>query len=379
MAKTNFSKLDDDAKKVWSRDTWHQAREKMFISKFMGKGQNAMIQRITELTKSERGTEAVVTLVPDMHGDGIVGDNELTGNEAELTAHQDKVEVDQLRNAVKNTGKLNDQKTVVNFREQARDQLSYWLSDRMDQMTFLQLAGLDFAQTNDGRVRPGQGANNDNLSSLAFNTAGGLAPTSERHLMCVKGGGVTESDTAAITADDKLGYDHIVRLQAIAKTRYIRGIRGTGGSEVYHLFLHPMALAALKLDPDFKENARHAGVRGDGNTLFTGGESYIVDGLHIHEFRHVPTTLGAATGSKWGATGTVDGCMGLLCGAQALGFIDLDSPSWDERDHFDYGNNFGIAYGKIFGMKKMQFKDAKASLTPNVKQDYGVLRIDFAI
>ena len=71
--------------------------------------------------------------------------------------------------------------------------------------------------------------------------------------------------------------------------------------------------------------------------------------------------------------------MGLLCGAQALGFIDLDSPSWDERDHFDYGNNYGIAYGKIFGMKKMQFKDAKKTADRNVKQDYGVLRIDFAI
>ena len=172
MAKTNFSALDDDAKKYGHviRGTKH-AKRCSFRSSWVQL--NAMIQRITELTKSERGTEAIVTLVPDMHGDGIVGDNELTGNEATLTAHQDKVEVDQLRNAVKNTGKMNDQKTVVNFREQARDQLAYWLSDRMDQMTFLQLAGLDFAQTNDGRVRPGQGKNDDNLSDLAFNTAGG--------------------------------------------------------------------------------------------------------------------------------------------------------------------------------------------------------------
>ena len=39
--------------------------------------------------------------------------------------------------------------------------------------------------------------------------------------MCIKGGKVVDADTTAITADDKLGYDHIVRLQAIAKTRYI--------------------------------------------------------------------------------------------------------------------------------------------------------------
>jgi N4-gp56 family major capsid protein len=373
MAKTNFAALDADAKKVWSRDVWHQAREKMFVSKFMGAGSNSMIQRIGELTKSERGDSAVVTLVPDMVGDGIVGDNQLTGNEATLRAHQDKVVIDQLRNAITNTGKLNDQKSVVNFRTEVKDQLAYWLADRVDQMSFLTLAGLDFAQNNDGSTRPDQGS--DNLSDLTFN--GNLAPTTDRHLMVKADGTITESNTAAITAADKIGYKHIVRLQATAKTRYVRGIRGNGGSEVYHLFLHPMAMATLKLDQDFIDNARHAGVRGDSNTLWQGGESYIVDGVHIHEFRHVPTTLGTAT--KWGTGADVEGCMGLLCGAQAMGFIDLESPSWDERDHFDYGNTFGIAYGKIFGMKKMQFKDAKKSSDVAKKEDYGVIRIDFAI
>lgn len=375
MAKTNFSALDVDAKKVWSRDVWHQAREKMFISKFMGSGSNSMIQRLSELTKSERGDSAVVTLVPDLIGDGIVGDNTLTGNEAPLKAHQDKVVIDQLRQAITNTGKLNDQKTVVNFREEVKDQLSYWLSDRCDQMAFLTLAGLDYAQANDGAVRPDQGT--DNLSDLAFNEAGGLTATAERHLMCQADGTLVQGNTGTITAADKIGYKHIVRLQATAKTRYVRGIKGNGGSETYHLFLHPQGMATLKLDQDFIDNARHAGVRGDGNTLWEGGDSYVVDGVMVHEFRHVPTTLGTAT--KWGAGTDVEGCIGLLCGAQAMGFIDLDTPEWDERDHFDYGNTYGIAYGKIFGMKKMQYKDAKKAADLNVKEDYGVIRLDFAI
>lgn len=377
MAKTNFAALDVDAKKVWTREVMHQAREQMFASKFIGKGPNAMIQRVTELTKSERGNEAVITLVPDNDQDGITGDNVLTGNEASLKAHQDKVTIDQLRQGYTNTGKLNDQKTVVSFREEVRDQLSYWLSDRMDQMFFLSLAGVSFAQTNDGRVRASQGSANDNLANLEFNHA--LAPTSERHLMVQADGMVVQSDTTAITSADTLGYKHIVRMGAIAKQRYLRGIRGKGGAEVYHLFINPLAMANLKLDKDFIENARHAGVRGDSNTLWAGGDSYIVDGLIIHEFRHVPTTYGAASGAKWGAAGDVDGCMGLLCGAQAMGFIDLDTAEWDERDHFDYGNTYGIAYGKIFGMKKLQFKDAKKSLDGNVKQDYGVIRVDMAI
>jgi N4-gp56 family major capsid protein len=377
MASTNFAALGPDQKKVWSRDVWHQAREKMFITKFMGTGANSMIQRITSLTKTEKGDEAIVTLVPDLIGDGITGDKVLTGHEASLTAHQEKLKVDMLRNAIKNTGKLNDQMTVVNFRTEVKDNLSYWLSDRMDQMAFLTLAGLDFGQNNDGSTRGSQGAaaSESNLSDLEFNYAS--AATSERHLRVVAGGTLEAGDTAEVVAADKIGYKHIVRLCATAKTRYLRGIRGNGGSEVFHLFLHPMALATLKLDADFISNARHAGVRGESNTLFAGGDSYIVDGLYIHEFRHVPTTLGTAT--KWGANTDVEGCTGIMCGAQAMGFIDLDTPEWDERDHFDYGNNYGIAYGKIFSMKKMQFKDNKASADRTALQDYGVIRIDTAI
>lgn len=368
--KTNFAKLDDDAKKVWSRDVWHQARENMFITKFMGKGQNAMIQVIPELTKSERGLEAIMTLVPDIEEDGVTGDNVLAGNESEMKAVQEKIQIDQLRNAVNNTGRLNDQATVINFREQAKDQLSNWLADRCDQLAFLTLAGMSYGLRNDGSARGG------NLAGLSF-AADVKGPTSDRYLV-VKGDKLeTGADNSDLVATDKLGYRHIVRLQAFAKTKYVRGVRGNGGSEIYHLFLHPLAMAELKLDEDFIANARHAGVRGASNSLFAGGDTFVVDGLMIHEYRHVPTTLGTAT--KWGATNTVEGCRGLLCGAQALAMVDLESGIWDERDHMDYGNNYGIAYGKIFGLKKPQYKFAKGSVNKEVKQDYGVIAIDMAI
>jgi hypothetical protein len=54
MALTNFAALTSDQKLVWSRDLWKEARDLAFISKFVG-GSNAVIQRITELTKTEKG------------------------------------------------------------------------------------------------------------------------------------------------------------------------------------------------------------------------------------------------------------------------------------------------------------------------------------
>jgi len=56
MALTNFAALTADQKLVWSRDLWKQARDMAFISKFTG-GADAVIQRITELTKTEKGEQ----------------------------------------------------------------------------------------------------------------------------------------------------------------------------------------------------------------------------------------------------------------------------------------------------------------------------------
>lgn len=59
MALTNFAALTSDQKLVWSRDLWKQARDQAFISKFLG-GSDAVIQRITELTKTEKGELVIV-------------------------------------------------------------------------------------------------------------------------------------------------------------------------------------------------------------------------------------------------------------------------------------------------------------------------------
>lgn len=60
---------------VWSRDLWKAARDQMFINKFMGTDQNSVIQRITELTRTEKGEKVIMFLLADLVGDGVIGDN----------------------------------------------------------------------------------------------------------------------------------------------------------------------------------------------------------------------------------------------------------------------------------------------------------------
>ena len=52
---TNFGSLTSAQKIVWSRQLWKGARDMSFTDKFTGTSDNSAIQRITELTKTEKG------------------------------------------------------------------------------------------------------------------------------------------------------------------------------------------------------------------------------------------------------------------------------------------------------------------------------------
>ncbi len=373
MSKTNFAALTTEQKTTWARDVWKIARNSSFLSQFMGTSHNAMIHRITELTKSERGTRAVITLVPDLEGDGVMGDADLEGNEESIKAFDRVIEIDQLRNANRTTGRVADQKSIVNFRKTSKDVLGYWLGDRIDQLAFLTMSGITYDTKNNGALRPVKAAG-QNFTDLAF--AGDVtAPTANRHLRAVSGGSLEAGNTALLAASDTFGYAHIVNACAFAKDNYVKGVKGSNGQEMYHFFLTPQGMAKLKLDPDFLANVRNAGVRGSSNPLFAGGESFMIDGAMVHSFRHVFNTKGLTGGNKWGAGGNVDGQRILMCGAQSLAFADLGNAEWDERNHFDYGNQKGISIGKISGFLKPVFHSTATS----TDEDFGVITIDAAI
>ncbi len=370
MANTNFALLTNEQKTVWSMDFWSQARNYSFVNKFMGKGSNSLIQHITELKKSEKGNRAVITLTADMEGDGVAGDRRLKGNEEMLKSYDQVIRFDQIRNANHNEGRMADQKSIVNFREESRDKLAYWLADRMDQLAFLTLSGRAYSLKNNGAARVGS-----NLPLLEF-AADVTAPSSKRYGQWDEGtksilwgtgtGGIV---AGAIGTGDYPCWEMFVQAKAYAKDNYIRGVNEKGGQETYHAFLTPQAMARLKQDPTYNLNLRHA--QNDKNNNLFSGDSVKIDGIYLHEFRHVYNTAGAASGSKWGAGSAIDGCQVLFCGAQALGMADIGNSEWDE-EYDDYKNSSGIAIAKMLGFLKPQFYTQYSGGTV---QDHGVLSI----
>ena len=167
MANTNFASLTSEQLTIWSRDFWRVARNMSFINQFAGSGPNAMVQKISELTKSEKGARAVITLLADMTGDGIIGDYTLEGNEEALRAYDIVVQLDQMRFANRLAGRLADQKSVVNFREHSRDALAYAMADRIDQIAFMTLSGIAYTSKNNGALRSVM-TTGQNLGDLAF-------------------------------------------------------------------------------------------------------------------------------------------------------------------------------------------------------------------
>jgi N4-gp56 family major capsid protein len=367
MATTDFGALSSAQKKVWALTTWKAGRDaSFFFSKgFIAKSDEdntAIISRVTKLTETERGLECVMQLVQDLTGDGVVGDNELDGNEEALINDAQTIRIDQLRHGTKSKGEMAEQATVLRFREQSKDKLSFWLSDKLDELMFLTLSGRAYTLKLDGSTRTGS-----QLPSLRF-AADVAAPSSGR---IVYAGSATSEGT--LTSSDKMSWELCVRARTLADRKRLNPLR-EGGKNRYVLLISSEQRRDLVLDPTYQTILRSAEKSGSQNPLFTGAVADI-DGLLIHSHNKVFNTQGLASGSKWGSGSTVDGAQAMLLGAQAAGIAMIGQMFWRESTLTDYGNRPGIGLGRKIGMLKPQFKSLTDSST---RQDFGVVSVKTA-
>jgi N4-gp56 family major capsid protein len=361
MATTDFAALSTAKKKVWATEIWLAGRDANFwmSNGFVGTGMNNVIQRVTELTRTERGDECVMQLVADLQQDGVAGDGILTGNEEAMFNDSVSIHIDQLRHGVVTKGQMSEQRTVVRFRSTAKEKLSFWFADKLDEIMFLTAAGISYAYHTDGSTRSGT-----TLPTLAF-AADVVAPSSGRIRYAN-----TNTSTNTLTATDTLNWNMVVSLQAYAKRKRMKPIRA-GGREYYALLVSTEQMRDLKRDTIYQTNVGRAANRGPDNPLFKNATA-VIDGVVLYEHNKVPTTLGLASASKWGAGGLVDGAQAMLLGAQAMGFATLGDVMFEESDINDYKNRPGIAVGRMVGVLKPQFTSIPDA---NTKQDFGIVSL----
>lgn len=371
MGYTALGSQQPEHVRKWTKESIRVFRENFFFQKFLGESENSIVQLVTELKKTEKGDRAMIGLVQDMRGTGIVGDNDFDDREESLEASWVEIHTDQLRNGAKSKGRVDDQNSVFQFRKEARDKLGYWRANIMEELMMLTACGVSYQYNTDGSTRT-IGAQDD-PRTLEY-AADVSAPSSGRHF-AFNGTNIVAGDTTTVTTGYVPKYGMIVDLMAEAKTRGIKPLR-VGGKDHMVYLCHPKTFAKLKKDADFRDALINAGERGKMNPVFTGADAITMDGLIIHTNNRVYNTFGAASGSKWGSGGTVDGTRSLLMGCQALAMADIwGQAKWYEGKK-DHDAKDVISIAMYTGVLKPRFESRYDSDTV---QDFGLFAVDLAL
>ena len=340
MATTSFPTNHPLAVKLWSKKLFVDALKATWFDKFMGESSSSLIQVKSELNKSA-GDKITYGLRMQLSGVGILGDGTLEGNEEALTTYSDSVLIDQLRHAVRSAGKMSEQRIPFSVREEARQGLQDWWSDRLDTAIMNHLAG-NTAQTGLEYV----GAN----ATVAADSAHRLWPAH----FTIGNESISTTDTLALTM-----IDAAVEKAKLASPQ-IRPV-SVGGNDYYVMFIHPINTYALRTSAATTgswfdiQKAAITGGQIESNPIFTGALG-IYNGVILHESTRVPLL----SNSSNVAVASSRQC--VLAGAQALSFAYGRNSSGGEmswvEEVFDYGNQLGVSAGLTFGTKKNRFNSA---------------------
>lgn len=369
MTQTNYGSTAELRKIVFATDVLRQMEDQgfWFVNNLVGSGTADMsrpIHRVTEVTTTTRGTKYVMPFVSQLPlGSGVVGTATLTGNESSNYSDAQTINIDQLRNGVRSSGMIAEQATVIRFDVTAKNVLADWFTESWAIQATQVAAGQSFAYNTDGSVR-----GNSNWPSLAF-ASDISAPTSARKLFA---GAATS--TASLTTSDTMSMTVVNRAVTMARRQLLKPTK-INGKDWYYLVMAPESLRDLQNSDAWRSAVSQGDLRGDTNHLFAGGTPTIY-GAVILDSRHIPTTFGVTSGSKYGGSGTVDGSQALLLGAQSVGYAEVTQPKFESADDTDYKDKQGFSFGAIYGLKKMAFKDRNNNDT---RQDYGVISVYHAV
>lgn len=340
MAALSYGVNDPLAVKLWSKKLAVEALKETYFGRFLGEDSSSLIQIKTESSKGA-GDKVTVGLRMQLNGAGVSGDGTLEGNEEALVTYSDAIVLDQLRHAVRSSGRVSQQRVPFDLRQESLDGMKDWWADRLDSAFFNQICG-NTAQS-DTRLTGNQAANGPDSSHQLW--AGSAANDQS----------LGTSDTFKLTLIDKC----VERAKTLSPA--IRPLK-EGGREYYVMFLHPYQVTDLRTDAatagswfDIQKAAMQGGQVID-NPIFTGALG-VYHGVILHEA--VRITLGVHSSN---GTTVANTRRAVFCGAQAsmIAFGQDNGPNkftWVE-ELFDYENQLGVSAGTIFGLKKARFNSA---------------------
>lgn len=352
---------------LWEKELFADVMRNLFFNNrsMIGTGMNNIVQVKEDLTK-QKGDRITFGLGARLSGSGVTGDNELEGNEEAINYYYDVVLIDQIRQAVRLQGNLDEQKAAYDCREEAKEKGSIWLAEFIERQIFMKLGGVGTTTLTD--VASSTYSANAAWSNTpdAVPAAHEAAGTGARYI-CACSTGID-----AIAATDTLTTTIITKAAVKAKIANprIMPIR-VDGQDFYVMFIHPWQAADLKVSTAWAQAQREANIRGDKNPIFSGALG-VWDGVIIHEHEFVPTGATSTIFATGGTTTNARVFRSLLCGQQACLMANASNrgrgvvPTFMVEETFDYQNKVGYAVGYMGGIQKATFNS----------KDYAVISVD---
>lgn len=301
MATTSIATSHGLTVEQWKAELFKKYQEMTFFGKFKGVGGKSIVSVQRDLSKKDgdaitfgfsnsiRGASAVTGNTPL---EGFDGTNYVANNEA-MTYNYQRVVIDQVRQSIKIAGLMDEKRVAFSMRNDAKAQLTDWLSYNEDQAIFTAINAADTVQTG---VITGTGLTYDAIVDM--------------------------KKEAMFPSDDNIA--------AGKKTRKLEPIKMDGGEEVFILGVNPSDAAAFRKSDDFKNFNQNADVRGSGNAIFTGMLG-MFNNVVVHE--HSGFAVGAP----------------VLLGANAV-FLAYGKEIMYGEDTFDYDNQTGFMIGSVRGV-----------------------------
>ncbi|MBB76623.1 MAG: N4-gp56 family major capsid protein [Planctomycetaceae bacterium] len=359
MSQTVIAFGDPKAQKKWSGQLFVETVKKSYWEKFISTSENAVIQRKTELD-SDSGDRISFDLSVQLRGKPTTGDARVKGKEESLKFFTDEVIIDQIRKTVSAGGKMTRKRTAHNLRQIAKERLSEYWSQYIDEMYFMYLSGA-------------RGLNEDFIETVDYAGHAGnpLRAPDAQHVLYA--GAATSK--ATLTAADTFNRDLVERATVKArmmrskdpKTANLLPISVDGGKH-YVVVMTPFQEHDMRTETGergwLEIQKAAAGAEGRKNPIFKGGMGMINNVvLHSHE--------SVIRFGDYGVGGNVAAARALFLGKQAgvcaFGTAGGMRFTWkEELDDFD--NEPVVCAGTILGISKSRFNG----------RDFGVCALDTA-
>ena len=359
MGQTVIPFGDPKAQKKWSGQLFVETTKKSYFDRFEGTTENSVIQRKTEL-ESDAGDRISFDLSVKLRQKPTTGDARLKGKEEVLKFYTDEVIIDQIRHSVSAGGKMSRKRTAHDLRRVAKDRLSDYWAQYIDELKFIYLSGA-------------RGINEDFIEDVGYTGHAGnaLRAPDAQHLLF--GGAATSK--ATLTATDTMSRQVIERAVTKARMMQARDPQSQNllpimidGEKHYCLLMTPFQEYDLRNETGEKGwlevQKAAASAEGKNNPIFKGGLGMINNVvLHSHE--------SVIRFSDYGAGADVAAARALFMGRQAAvvayGTAGGLRFTWQEEVD-DFGNEPTVAAGTILGISKTRFNN----------RDFGVVSIDTA-